>query len=325
MAYVVYRSTDASAPTLGPGAGGLIGVLRACLVGTAGVAYGSKSSAGWTEPFTSVGDVAVFRNSSSTGTGAYFRFDDSNTSGNRPVSFRGYATMSNLSTGTKATAARYTHRAHNSSGATNLSWLVIADEQTCYFTCWQSGGTSNNPNPSMIGDIESYQTADAYRYAVMGCLTSSTNSMTYLRMDIDATYTNLGVASPAATDLGLSFGSDYTGTTGSSPHAIIMPCVSGGRIIGSSYLPADPSASGAGNLAVPAYVGRGLVIRGRLRGVYLPLKCVTTGFTNAGSHNLHQTETAYGGGSSVFSIMRGGTLSAADTIGGLFIESGVAW
>src|SRR5690606_21289348 len=101
-----FRWDDASAPTLSGTAGSLLELLRACLVGTDGVAYGSgeneKLAAGWTEEFTGT-NVAVFRNSlAAGGTGDYFRIDDNGIAvgGAREAMLTAYNTMSDIDTGT---------------------------------------------------------------------------------------------------------------------------------------------------------------------------------------------------------------------------------
>lgn len=50
-----YRYDDAGAPTITGQVGSLTTLLRTVLVGTAGIAYGSKPSAGWTEQFAGTG------------------------------------------------------------------------------------------------------------------------------------------------------------------------------------------------------------------------------------------------------------------------------
>src|SRR5574337_1134523 len=52
----VYRSSDASAPTLSGTAGDLVNVFDKCLV----AGYGAKSPAGWSKPYTG-SSIAVFR------------------------------------------------------------------------------------------------------------------------------------------------------------------------------------------------------------------------------------------------------------------------
>lgn len=101
MTPIYYSSTDASAPVLSGTLGSLIALLRAILV----TGYGSKAAAGWTEPFAAASDVAVFRVSTSRAEGQYLRVDDSGggAGGAREAFVRGYATMTDLATGTELT------------------------------------------------------------------------------------------------------------------------------------------------------------------------------------------------------------------------------
>ena len=68
----IYRSTDASAPTLEGVNGSLVALLDACLVN----GYGSQSAAGWTIAYTTT-NKRVYRNSTTDGTGFYLNVDDS--------------------------------------------------------------------------------------------------------------------------------------------------------------------------------------------------------------------------------------------------------
>ena len=102
MSVIEYRSTDASAPSITGQNGSLEAFLEALLVGTAGVAYGSKSSLGWTKVSGSTGTVAAFRNGATYGTGYHVQIydDGSGTGGAKEAALRGFEAMSGHTTGT---------------------------------------------------------------------------------------------------------------------------------------------------------------------------------------------------------------------------------
>src|SRR5688572_17930871 len=102
-----YRSTDSGAPALTGQVGSGIAWLKACPVGTGGLAYGTgineKQAAGWTVAFEDApNNICVFRSSVAAGGGFYLRVDDNGTGagGAREMLVRAYATMSGVSTGT---------------------------------------------------------------------------------------------------------------------------------------------------------------------------------------------------------------------------------
>lgn len=69
MSVTYFSSGDAGAPVLTGQAGSLITLLDALLVGTSGIAYGSKPSAGWTKAFSGT-NKAVYQTPDS---GCYYR------------------------------------------------------------------------------------------------------------------------------------------------------------------------------------------------------------------------------------------------------------
>lgn len=99
-----YSSLDAGAPQIANANGSLAAVLRACLVGTAGVAYGSKAAAGWTEPYATASSISVFKQGAG-GNNRILRVVDNGVQADlnyRRVNVRGYEAMTAISTGTGA-------------------------------------------------------------------------------------------------------------------------------------------------------------------------------------------------------------------------------
>src|ERR1044071_9131298 len=126
----VYRSDDASAPVLNANAASINSLLRACLV----TGYGSKSAAGWSEPFTTSGNVAVFLMQNVSGCPRrYLRVDDSSANTTPEARIVSYESMSGLSSGTNdmPTAAQVSGgafiRRSSSSTVTTRPWILIAN------------------------------------------------------------------------------------------------------------------------------------------------------------------------------------------------------
>ena len=126
----VYRWDDTSAPTLTGENTSLIALLQACLVD----GYGSQSAAGWTKPYDDgSGTKAVFRNSSTTGSGMYLQVD--NTVAANYGLCQAYESMTDVDTGVNPFIESYTgvymYSSYNT-GTEERPWILIADDR--YFT-----------------------------------------------------------------------------------------------------------------------------------------------------------------------------------------------
>ena len=174
----VYRSSDASAPSLTGQAGGLITVLDACLVN----GYGSQANAGWTKSFSGT-NKAAYRNSATDGTGFYLHIDDTGTNNTaKEALMTGFETMSVIDTGTGQfpTAAQVNLFAGSVTGgvvcrksttadSTVRNWTLVADDTVFYF--FAETGDVTNPVAAYsfsFGDIFSYKSSDAYRCHING-------------------------------------------------------------------------------------------------------------------------------------------------------------
>jgi len=138
--------------------------------GTAsGTISAKRAPAGWTEAFTGTNKKA-YRNNTPTGSGSYFRFDDS---ANYEARLRGYVAMSDIDTGTdpfpadsQVSGGAYWAKAVN--GQTSArAWFVVADDRHCYV-----GIAFNTNYPSFqvlpFGDLISLKSGDVYRGIVAG-------------------------------------------------------------------------------------------------------------------------------------------------------------
>jgi len=169
MAIIVYKSTDASAPSLSGQVGRLIAVLDACLV----TGYGSKPAAGWTKSFSGT-NLAAYRMATTGGaTGMYLRVDDTGTTTSRVV---GYETMSDVNTGTNVfpTTAQLSGGGwvwkSSTADAVARPWCLIADNtnsRSFYLiiepdqTTFGTSGTFNNV--TFFGDINTRKATDGYQ------------------------------------------------------------------------------------------------------------------------------------------------------------------
>jgi hypothetical protein len=121
-------------------------------------------------------------------------------------------------------------------------------------------------------------------------------------------------------------GRDYTGTGTESRHSLFMPSVytlgqpSTNGFLGGNNFPARPAANGNTEAAIPAYVMRRDVIRGRLRGVYAPLSNIT-GYSS-GTLSPAVNAPDFGGASSVVIPMLCG---GASPFGGFWVETALSW
>lgn len=140
----LFMSTDPGAPVFTATVGSLCDLLKTCLVGSGGVAYGSgsaaKAAAGWTVEFEdAVAHKLVLRNSPALGSGYYLRIIDDGTGTSATAAnahVQGYSSMSDIDTGTDATPAAVAGwpggriEKAESAGSTPIPWAVVADEKT---------------------------------------------------------------------------------------------------------------------------------------------------------------------------------------------------
>lgn len=172
MSVTVYKSTDASAPTLTGTVGDLINLLDKCLV----TGYGAKAAAGWAKPFTAT-NAAVFR--AASGLRHYYHFDDNApqaTALAKEAQFRGSETASAVLTGTgffpttaqQAAGAACTVRKSTTADATPRAWQVVADARTVYVFI-ATGDSAGVYQSVMFGEIYSLSASlDSYASMVIG-------------------------------------------------------------------------------------------------------------------------------------------------------------
>jgi len=183
---VIYRSTDASAPTLTGLVGSLTTLLDACLVN----GYGSQAAAGWTIAYTTT-NKRVYQNSASVGTGFYLNVDDSGSGsgGGQESLMTGFQVASGIGTGTgqfptyqqlNFGIGAVVCRKSNTANSTVRAWTLIADP-TCFYLFTENGDYTNPICTSlfMFGDFFSYATNDPYKCMIVGRNAEGNNSTNY--------------------------------------------------------------------------------------------------------------------------------------------------
>jgi hypothetical protein len=174
----VYKSTDASAPTLDGQVGSLITVLKACLVN----GYGAKSAAGWTiAEEDSPNHKIIFRNDTVNGSGRYFRFQDNgrvsysgypyyNSDRNNMACFFGMHSYSDIDTpvmafprvltggdliGSSAYGISVRKRTGTSNPTYSAPWIVVADARTCYLVIGYTDANTTTMPTSFSSTVQS--------------------------------------------------------------------------------------------------------------------------------------------------------------------------
>jgi hypothetical protein len=175
-----YRSTDASAPVLTGEAGKLNALLKSILVD----GYGAKAAAGWTMPYNSGTDYAVFR--PGAGLQHYLWVHDIPAQMSRVV---GYVSMSSVVAGTEPfpteaqfSAGLYCRKSITASAAAR-PWICFAtNKQLHLFIMGGStviGTLSGGETTLSFGQVTNALTGDAYHSLLMAGTDTSTTSVSF--------------------------------------------------------------------------------------------------------------------------------------------------
>jgi hypothetical protein len=315
-----YSSTDAGAPTLTGEVGSLISLLKTCLVGSAGIAYGSKTPAGWTTAFEDAGaNKIAFRNSlAAGGTGCYVRIldDGSGTSATAAhAHINAYSAMTDIDTGSDATPAPVTGwpggriEKSLSASATAYPWELVADELTFYLNT-----VANSTSQSIIygaGDFSSNVLPDAYRVFVAAGAASTTNADRACSITLPSTIN--------ASSGRIALMRDHVGTPGAASCGVYGYASAVSAYGGSSSPFAYSGAYANENQICEALLSSSAGIRGSIRGLYLPMQ-KTHGET------LPQVVSGTDAGSQ-FLMLRGNTSITSNDgyMGAVLIESVNPW
>lgn len=268
-----YRWDDPGAPTLTGEVGSLTNLLRKCLVGTSGVAYGSKPSAGWSEAFTgAASNIAVFRNSSADGASrCYVRVNDNapGAGGAREAQIAVYASMTDINTGVGMTKSPWVRKS-GTVDSTARRWIVIADGKTAWVYVYRienvaaSEGLGADTTLAGFGDYACVDPVNSYRYFCMGRVGSNA-----VRSGIFA----LSTSSSGAFDDGFS-AQALDGISGVITPWIMHPLYVGGvnrGVGGSLYGTASThEITGDNHFENCPRIYSGTMLLGRLRGLKMP-------------------------------------------------------
>lgn len=281
MAVTLYKSTDASAPSLTGQVGSLVALLDAILVN----GYGTQAAAGWTKAFTGT-NLASYRMGTTGNTGFYLDVNDAapGTGGAKEARMRGYEAMTAVGTGTNAfpTSSQSSFgvvcRKSSTADTTARPWYCVADNSVLHL--FVDTGDFTNPSYSFafsFGDYFSYKSGDTYNSAIIGRKAENSTN------DTDDTLSILQIApNPPSTLLpGHYTARVWTGTGGSiqfSKFSALLAAIQPGNGNGTQYGPCGSSNTGcvypngpdgAIELA-PIWIGHNGSVRGYLKGLWAP-------------------------------------------------------
>jgi hypothetical protein len=267
MAVTVYRSDDASAPTMNSLSGEMIKVLDACLVD----GYGAKAAAGWSKAYSDT-NKAVYR--AAAGNQHYLYVNDSATQ--YPL-LRGYRSMSSAAdtgTGPFPTITQFASGLYaiksSTSDTTNRPWIVIAGTRAFYFWVFFAGTDIGSPTTSVdvwgFGEFVTYLPGDAMH--------------TFLAAR------NAAVTAVGNTAIGNSLSSTGADSTGHYMASSYLQDGNGYQFAALQSLPASSTVAGTAGCVYPDPVTGGLlldvirvseggatgkIVRGHMPGIYNPL------------------------------------------------------
>lgn len=184
MTWRVYRWDDVGAPSLSASGNALIWLLDSVLIGSGGVAYGSKPSAGWTGAHISGDSTAVYTNA---GTGKTLKVTHS--------AATAYANVVGCETTDGTTGPFFPTTAQQASGlfwtlsntsdGTARPWIILADSKRFYlwvgYNLTTGGALSASTTYQQLhfaGDILPFKGSDAYHFMVVGGISNVVNSGT---------------------------------------------------------------------------------------------------------------------------------------------------
>jgi hypothetical protein len=264
MTVRIYKSTDSGAPPHPSRLrGSMAALLRACLVTGYGSGEDAKVPAGWEEPFTETNNYAVFR--ALSGARQFFQIDDNQADAD-VTAVRAFESMSDVQTGSgqwvlDADTYRFFGKKQNATDAYSTSWIVVADE----VTCWVFLNCQYGLIPHGFGEFQSYRDDNPYRSFFAGHGVSSGlpvgQNIPLGNMTNDVVTTSGGVY--------LHRGYDYASRVAAAPvsaYSINSALGGGGFLSATAYpgmmYPVLPVEIGGGNFKIPY---------GQLRGVYAPV------------------------------------------------------
>lgn len=327
-----FRWDHPGAPVLSGTAGAFAAIVKACLVGVAGVAYGagpeSKFAAGWSVAFEDLTrNILVLRNSlAAGGTGCYLRIDDSNA---QYAIIQCYESMSDIDTGVApaSSAVRYAPKS-DAASTRACGWVAYADERTVYVNIDAMSATPriNAYNGIVLcggGDIDAYIPGDP------SCFLVGNNQPNLFPASlINNILTPTGGRGTTSPD-GLSLSRTNALAAAPTPSAVFAARYSTSAPSNTAYYAVGGSTWGGsvtdgypGVVSLTAFVADALSIRGRLRGVCYPL-------ANVQGNPVGALVSAAGvPGGAVMGVARAnayGNNSTTAYFGGMLVETVLPW
>jgi hypothetical protein len=269
--FTIYRSTDASAPTVSGTAGDLTNLLDKCLAD----GYGSQSGAGWTKAYTATNRRAYRNGTGSTQLYWRVRDDAGGTGGAKEALIRGAESMSDVNTLTNPfptsglTDSSFVIRKSATADATTRPWIVVADVKTCYIFI-QTGDQANTYYAAAFGDFYSVVSGDAWNAITRGRNSensSAVNAAANAGSDLDNNTSGPGSGLSIS---GITFARNYTGIAGAFGGASFSTwgqTIAGLVTGGNSYL-AYPNPADNSIYLSRIFLGSQQTGPGHLRGYY---------------------------------------------------------
>jgi hypothetical protein len=288
MTVTLYRSSDASAPTLSGTVGDLVNVLDKCLV----AGYGSKSAAGWTKPYTGTNGAVFTQGYGSNEYSLRCNYNGPGAGTGKEARVYGAESFSAFATGTSLfpTAAQMANglfvRKSGSADAVVRQWVVLADSRTMYMFI-ASGDVANHYLGWMFGEIYSFKTSDLGRCMLISRGTENSTSVATTIEGLPVFQNSLTVVTNGtflARDAVGNVGASAAGLNGDAANSIVTNASIG---VLAAANPADNKYYLA-PIRIYHTVG-GNTYRGRLRGLWHfchPLTAVSDGDTFSGTGDL---------------------------------------
>jgi hypothetical protein len=260
MPWRIYKHDDTSAPVLNGTRGSLIALLDACLVN----GYGSQPAAGWSKPFTDT-NRAAFR----MGSGrlrAYLRVDEANSTLATEARIQSFEGMTDIDSGTDpvASAGHLILKKSAAADSSSRQWWLAADDRTfVLFTHYDASGVVSG---TYFGEFFSFLPNDDYGVALISRYWENTNNwiagIEGIGMTAQAGYSAMN---------GHYVFRDSTGLV-KSPQCDVVAGF--GDIANCNGTVAFPNPANGGLLLAPLFIrmsdAPGVVLRGRLRGIWAP-------------------------------------------------------
>ena len=271
MTVRVYRWDDASAPVLTGEVGKLAALLKACLV----TGYGSKTAAGWSNPYSAT-NVEAFTNSvAAGGTGYGIKVSHTNAQYTSVIGYEAIDGSGNL-TNQFPTGAQLANGTiwwcSSTADTTPRPWLLVADEKRFYLWIGHSvtTGTGLATSSYMLmffaGDLTGLNPADPYRFMVIG--NTSASAIPNFFAGINSYVQNGSVVQ------GHYMARNLSGSTVSKTCGKTGGCYAGGVGSMGTTGGAYPDAASGGMLLYPVFVNDADAtsqIRGHMPGLYNPI------------------------------------------------------